>query len=607
MPGTSFRKLLSFMLTLVGVSVILFLVGFAAPNAETGLVDPRATPEVIARIRTQYGLDQPLSVQYVLWIEHTLEGDWGTSLRYRQPVFDVIISRLPSTLELAFLSLITSGVLLALLALPRRSGGAFARWLQTVFMAMPSFVLALLLIVVLGLSLRLLPLAGRCDPRLDTSACSFLSSPQYLVMPLIVLTVALVGGAARETLRDDESAGGVIERVLQGWRAALPIFVGALIVVEILFALPGIGRTVLDSAVSRDQPLLIGCVAFLTFAAIAVHALLSLLIPTEPEIGRSTNQPLPPRGGSSMWDTSDQRFALAMWQFTGRQAAAAVPRGSSLDRLRKLSGKPPLIPTRQPQPVPPLIRSTPSRQRRVSQDGGIPLTWIVLIFIALLAIFAPFISDQVVNLDPYQMTLEDRLLPPGSPGHPFGTDDLGRDLLARLLYGGQTSLGIAFFGGVGAVIIGVLLSRFDGAAGRAVNWLASTVRVIPALLLLLFVSGTYSGMDVATLTAVLAVIAAADVFWWLRRLTGGLKPADDSSWVPALMPLLLQSMASILLLETTLSFLGMGILPPTPSWGALLTNAMSIMRAAPEQITLVGIPLFITLFCLYRGGKYGEL
>src|SRR6185369_5489619 len=117
---------------------------------------------------------------------------------------------------------------------------------------------------------------------------------------------------------------------------------------------------------------------------------------------------------------------------------------------------------------------------------------IVVLVLAILAIGAPFIEEQVLHVDYTRTNADKTFLPVGSPGHLLGTDDLGRDHFIRLLYAGQVSLGIAFTAAVLSLVIGVSLGVITGYYGGIVddivNWVITTLSSIPYFFLLLIVS-----------------------------------------------------------------------------------------------------------------------
>src|SRR5689334_708275 len=107
--------------------------------------------------------------------------------------------------------------------------------------------------------------------------------------------------------------------------------------------------------------------------------------------------------------------------------------------------------------------------RHLSHDWLTMIAITIVLILTLASIFAPFISQQILHVDPFQTKPADRLLPPGTDGHILGTDDLGRDQLGRLLYAGQVSLAIGFFGAVLSLVIGMALGTMTGYFGGVVD------------------------------------------------------------------------------------------------------------------------------------------
>jgi peptide/nickel transport system permease protein len=214
------------------------------------------------------------------------------------------------------------------------------------------------------------------------------------------------------------------------------------------------------------------------------------------------------------------------------------------------------------------------------------------------------------------------MLPIGAPGHILGTDDIGRDQLARLLYAGQVSLGIAFIGAGLSISIGVVLGVITGFYGGAVddfiNWIIATLNSIPGLFLLLIISAIYRPGPEA-LIIVLGLLGWTFTTRLVRGETLSLRERDFIvsarsigasdrrimllHIIPNVFSVTIVNLAitigNLILLESALSFLGVGIQPPTPTWGNMLTNAQSFFRTGPHLVIFPGLLIVITVLCLY--------
>jgi peptide/nickel transport system permease protein len=291
------------------VSLVVFLLVHALPGDTAVLfLGEEADAETIARFRTNHGFDRPLPVQYVDWLQKAVRGDLGRSLRTNQPVTEAILQRLPVTLELLVSALLVSlsiALPMGIVSAVRRNSGLDL--LSTLFalvgFATPNFWLGLILIYVFALLLRWLPASGFV-PLLS----SLPDNIRSLILPAITLGTALAALVTRqlrsgmlEVLRQDyvrtAHAKGLNERQVVAKHALknalIPVvtviglqiggLLGNTIIAETLFALPGVGRLMIDSIFSRDFFVVQGVVLFLAvgyvLSNLAVDVLYSYLDP----------------------------------------------------------------------------------------------------------------------------------------------------------------------------------------------------------------------------------------------------------------------------------------------------------------------------------------
>lgn len=242
----------------------------------------QASPAAIAHARAEYGLDQPLLVQYFAMLGRTFTLHWGESFSRRQPVAQVVAEQLPETVQLAIIALIVAWVLALLVALVSVMGGRFA-WrvsavLEVIAAALPHFWLAIALIVVFSTSLHLLPPVATRDP-------------SSIILPALTLAIPLagfLGQVMRESMLDamespfelsararGESRLGLFGRhtlrhavlpavSLTGW--AFGSLISGAVVVESVFARKGLGSTLLGAVTVRDMPLVIGILMVVALA-----------------------------------------------------------------------------------------------------------------------------------------------------------------------------------------------------------------------------------------------------------------------------------------------------------------------------------------------------
>jgi peptide/nickel transport system permease protein len=254
--------------------------------------------------------------------------------------------------------------------------------------------------------------------------------------------------------------------------------------------------------------------------------------------------------------------------------------------------------------------------RRLTQDPVTMVCLVILALIILAAIFAPLIAPH----DPYRSSMARRLLAPGDARYWLGTDELGRDLLSRLIYGGRLSLFTGFMPVLFATMIGGTLGIIAGYVGGAINM--AIMRVIdvfyafPSVLLAVAISGVLGagiGNTILSLTLVfippIARVAEsvttqirAQDFVEAARATGAPNWRIVSSHVVPNVTGPILSYASSLIsvsivLASGLSFLGLGVTPPEPEWGLMLNTLRQSIYVAPLNAVLPGVMIFITSMC----------
>lgn len=271
--------------------------------------------------------------------------------------------------------------------------------------------------------------------------------------------------------------------------------------------------------------------------------------------------------------------------------------------------------------------------RRIRSDY-LTLTAIgVLVLLALFSfVLAPMISSALgVSYTATQPT--DKLLPMGTSigdtTYLLGTDQLGRDMLSRLLYGGRVSLFIgftvAFLSGFIGVSLGLVSGFYQGSRyafiDDALMWFITTLTSIPTLMLLILIASVLNP-SIPTLIFVLTITSWAGT---MRLIRGETLSARNQEYVisaqalgaspvrimfvhilPNTLSILLTDLAinigTVILVESALSFLGLGVRPPEPSWGNMLTAAQNFFREAPQMSILPGLLITITVLCLYLLG-----
>ncbi|MFB6448565.1 ABC transporter permease [Bradyrhizobium tunisiense] len=297
------RRLLAMLPVLLAVSLLTFLIASLLPgDLALVILGDQATPENVAALRHDMGLDQPLWWRYLSWLGHVLQGDLGRSFRTGQTVLEAVSERFPVSLQLMlmaeFIGLLI-GVPLAI-ACAARAGGAFDRFMTGsafAMLSMPSFLTAILLIYLFAVELRWLPATGYVP---FTEAP--LANLRFFVLPALTLALAEWPGIMR-VLRSDMIATLQEDYIAlakaKGLKPARILFVHALkpssltlvtvtginigrllggtLIVESIFALPGLGRLVVGAIYTRDLIILQGVVLLVACGFVIVNFIVDML------------------------------------------------------------------------------------------------------------------------------------------------------------------------------------------------------------------------------------------------------------------------------------------------------------------------------------------
>jgi peptide/nickel transport system permease protein len=250
---------------------------------------------------------------------------------------------------------------------------------------------------------------------------------------------------------------------------------------------------------------------------------------------------------------------------------------------------------------------------------------LVLGILTLLCILGPPVIENVLELDVNRIDIPNKFLSPGAEGHILGTDHLGRDQLIRLLYGGRVSLAIAYGASFMTILIGVTLGLVAGYYGGRVDdlitWVVTTLSSVPALFLLLIAAAIW------TPSAQLLIIILALLGWigTCRLVRGEVLSLKEHEYVlaarsvgasnfrllvnhilPNVLPIIIVTMTiiagNLILVESALSFLGVGVQAPTPTWGNMLTDARSYFNIGTHLVISPGILIMVTVLCFYLVG-----
>ena len=290
MPRYIFFRILSIIPVLLGLTLIVFIIMSLIPgDPATAILGSYATPENVARLNQQLGLDKPLFQRYFIWLSNLIQGDFGRSMSLNRPVIDEILERFSATLILsgtAFVLCSFIGILAGVISATRQYGLADKLITLTVLIgiSIPSFFLGMMMILYFAVRLRWFPASGMYALY---GGGDFIDLLNHLIMPAVALAIVAAGVIARlsraamlEVLRLDfirtARAKGVPEKrviirhaLRYSMVSILPILglqagfvLSGAVFIEIVFQWPGVGRMMVDAILARDIMLVQGGVLF---------------------------------------------------------------------------------------------------------------------------------------------------------------------------------------------------------------------------------------------------------------------------------------------------------------------------------------------------------
>ena len=295
------RLLLSVPLVLGIVTATFFITRLAPGDPMDMYLEPQrrrqVDPEVIELLRKKYGLDQPIHIQYVTWLKNVVRGDFGESFRHRRPVKDMLVEAVPYTLQLTVLAIILDalfGITLGIISAVKQYSKLDKSLTvgSLIIYALPSFWLALMLIMVFSVNLGWFPTSQTRSMNYQdlTAVGKVLDRMWHLALPVFVMGVAGAAGTARymrsrllEVLNEEYIVAAraqgfrektvIVNRALRNalipiitiYGMSLPFLLGGATVIETIFAWPGMGRLTVSAVGGRDYPLIM---AAITIAAV---------------------------------------------------------------------------------------------------------------------------------------------------------------------------------------------------------------------------------------------------------------------------------------------------------------------------------------------------
>jgi ABC-type dipeptide/oligopeptide/nickel transport system permease component len=289
-----FRRLLTAILVVFGVSIVVFFLTFLSGDPAALMLPPQATADEIREYRQRMGYDDPIIVQYGRYLRRAVQGDFGESIVHRQPALPLILNRLPATLELtisAMIIAISLAVPLGILSAVNRGkfldvGGMFT---ALIGQSVPNFWLAIMMIYLFSVTLGILPTSGR-------GGISHLVMPAFAIaIGLMAMLTRLVRSTMLEVLGEDyirtARAKGmhevpvVVRHALRN--ALIPLvtvvglqfgyILGSAVVIETVFTWPGVGLFTIQAITNRDYPVVQASVLVLATAVVLINLAVDLI------------------------------------------------------------------------------------------------------------------------------------------------------------------------------------------------------------------------------------------------------------------------------------------------------------------------------------------
>jgi peptide/nickel transport system permease protein len=284
-------RLVQAAITILGISVVVFALARLSGDAAALLIPPEATPQQKAELEDSLGLNDPLPVQYGIFLKGIASGDFGQSFRFGEPALEVFLDRFPNTIQLALAAAFvafTGGILIGTLSAVK-AGGIADRITTMIALggqAIPSFWIAILMMMLFSVELGWLPTSGKGDWRtfiMPAVALSWYSmaaltrmtrSSMLDVMDTDYIRLARLKGLPERTVIWKHAFRNALLPILTLFSLQLIFFVSGSVIVESIYAWPGIGQLTVQAIFSRDYPL----VQTIVFVTSSVLVLLNVIV-----------------------------------------------------------------------------------------------------------------------------------------------------------------------------------------------------------------------------------------------------------------------------------------------------------------------------------------
>ena len=663
---------------IIAVTFIVYTLVELAPGTYVDtIIYGYMTSEDVEAVMKAYDLDRSMLYRYGKYMLHLVQGDLGSSFSTKMDVFEMYMARLPNTLILSLTAVIVGvAISLPLGILAARRAGTIVDAATTAFslagVSMPVFWLGLLLVMLFSLRLNWLPagnnlngfrsliLPGICSAMtlLATSTRQTRSS-MLEVLSADYLRTARAKGVPEKVIIRKHALGNALIPIVTAIGASTCVSLAGSAVIEQVFSWPGVGRMLVDGMVARDTPVIIGCCVMTTILYVIVMLIVDLLYAfIDPRIksqytGKNQKRKiiveLKPQPDSACavptLATAEPAFAETLAESESVVTSSPIPfslthspissqtasdADTEDDEDSPLSGAQEFMTRRNKDIVlgnlsdaSDNVEDVMKKYKKRSQMGEIwhrlmrnrsaVVGLIILGVIILITLGSLFLTyDSVVTTK-----MADRFSAP-SLQYPFGTDNMGRNIFLRTLYGARYSLIIGFSAVAFAAIIGVIMGAAAGYyGGRVDNIIMRISDVLASLpgLLLGMVIMVMLGLKIQNLVIATGV---AGIPHFIRISRASILTVKENEFVEAaraigysdmriittqvlpngLSPILVQLTALLglnIIFAASLSYLGYGIPVPTPEWGALIAIGRDHIRTSPWMTTYPGLFIMITV------------
>jgi len=288
------KRILRTLITAIGVTIIAFLILHLTPGDPARIMlGSYASEENLEAVRAKYNLDEPLHIQYIVWMENLVKGDLGTSIRYNRSVNNLLGDRIAKTLLLTVTGLVFSivfGVIFGILAaLKRNSWLDYISTVQAMFwISMPSFWLGIILLYIFGLKLNLVPISGTGWTALILPALTLgLRQEAWFARPmraemLEVLNQEYIRAAKAKGLKyyivvTKHALRNALIPIITMLALRLPWIIGGSIVIEVVFSWGGMGTLLVNSVLARDYPVVQAILLIISIAVVVANLLADMV------------------------------------------------------------------------------------------------------------------------------------------------------------------------------------------------------------------------------------------------------------------------------------------------------------------------------------------